>query len=168
MIFVLPQELLQHILDSTDYLAQIRLTLTCNKFKLLKITNMYVPNSLTSQLSENILLRYTDIQKLNLYDNTLTKDISYLKHLTHLNISGACQINQEQIDKQVKLKQLIMNNNPHVTMIRHLTKLEDLSVMGCCRMSEIEINLLSLKSLRIDFNCELHKENLLFYRIQQV
>lgn len=159
----LPLELLQKIVDTADYLVQIRLSSTCYKFNLLKITNMYIPNSFSTQLSENMLQKYIYIQKLNLYDNTTIKDISYLKHLTYLNISGSCSISQQQIDDQFELKTLVMNNNPHVTKLHHLTKLEDLSIMGCCRITEFEINLLSLKNLRINFNPMIRKENLLFY-----
>lgn len=163
-IHTLPIEIIQYIIDSADYLIQINIISSCKNFKSLKITNMYVPNTLSSKLNENILQKHVYITKLNLYDNKIINNINYLKYLTHLNISGSCIIGQKQINEQRELTHLDMNNNSHVTSLHHLTKLEKLSIMGCCKISENEINKLSsLKSLQISFNHDLKKEILVFY-----
>ena len=151
MITNLPIEINQIIMDMLDFRSQINFKYTFRNH--LYITNFNVPLILSSIITEEILKNHPRIEHLNLYDNKLVSDISFLTHITSLNISGSCIIGQEQITHLVNLRELDVSNNVKVKTLVCFKKLKELIMDGICNISKEECQKLTqLTKLQCKYN----------------
>lgn len=150
-IFMLVPEIFYQIMDYLEFHSQITLLITCkNNFN---ITNFDVPFYLSRQITLQKLKQNPHINKLNLYDNVNVNDISFLKNITYLNISGSCSISQDHISHLTNLRILDISNNVKVNKLDMFQKLETLKINGICNIGIYEMGLLpNLKTISKMYN----------------
>ena len=119
------------IFPKLDILSQLRLRATCKYFYTnLDITDLYnIDYKYREKLTDEILLKYPKLEKLNAWNNPKITKISYLKNLKILNASDNSGINDESLIG-LDLVELNVNDNPKITKINSLEKFKNIK----CRM----------------------------------
>lgn len=132
----LPLEICQEILESLDFLSQIRLRQTCKYLNLLSIIDFYnIPFKYTQLLTNEILEQHRNIKYLNISSNNNITTVNALKFLTKLDISD-CIISNSGITNCYNLTELDASYNPYITNINHLTELTKLFANYTCGITD--------------------------------
>ncbi len=95
-------------------------------------------------MDNNILIKYKDIEQLNLRRNRLVTDLNFLTKLKKLNITGH-EIRDQGI-KGLNLEILIANGSC-ITKLNHMTNLRKLDISFCYQFDKNGINNLNLETL---------------------
>ena len=115
------------IFPKLDLLSQLRLRATCKYlYTNLDITDLYnIDIEYRGKLTNEILLQYPKLEKLDTRDNSKITNISYLKNLKILDASWYSGINDESLIG-LDLIKLNVWGNPNITKISHLKNLKKL------------------------------------------
>jgi hypothetical protein len=174
MIDNLPIDIIRYVSNFLDSEAQMAFVNLATVFKTnIHITNFNVRYKFSSIITNDVLNKYTRINHLNLYDNKRVNNISHLKYITMLNISGSCKINQNNINHLINLTELDISNNINIHKVSIFTQLKKLHLCGVCNVSVDEINRLhNLEYINLKFNPDaaniinnLKKKNIINYNI---
>ena len=146
----LPYDVLQFcILDKLDFLSKIRFRQVCKKFYRLEIWDFYnIDIQYLYILTDNILMGYPFIRKLNASYNSKITNVNYMTKLQVLHAGNDCGIDDNGI-KDLNLIELNAFNNSKITNVNHMTKLQILYARGDCGIDDNgikDLNLIKLDS----------------------
>lgn len=150
----LPIEIIQYISNFLDHISQLNfISTSCILRTNINVTNFYVRYLISPKLINNQLKKHIYIKYLNLSNNEHINDLTYLKYIVKLDISGVCTTTQSNINHLVNLVELNISNNINICKLGMFKKLEKLYMRGICNVNIEEINKLpKLKYLNIIFN----------------
>lgn len=154
----IPLEIWQIILNSIDFLSQIRLRQVSKQLYLLSIHNFYtIPNKYQQLLTNKILLQHPNIKYLDASNNPKITNINHLPLLQRLRASNKvtftisselCGISDNSMKQCVNLKFLDASDNPKITNVNHCTKLIALMACDNCGITDYGMSeCVNLKSL---------------------
>src|SRR6201992_4521516 len=108
---------LQNIFIFCDFKSQLNLSSSCKFFNNnLLIVDLYnINDNIRSLLNDKILkqTKYKHITKLDASYNKKIKDVSHMRSIKKLNVSGNCRINQNGI-KDLHLVELNASDNKKI------------------------------------------------------
>lgn len=149
----LPIELYQIILEQSDFIDQIHLTMV-NKYmhQNLKIKDFYhIDYTLINKLNDDILKQYPYITKLNISSNQHVRNINHLKFLKSLKAGRGCYLDDQGVTA-LNLEELDVSYGFGITDVNHMTNLKILCAKGFCGLSDMGIRNINLIKLIVSHN----------------
>ena len=117
----IPLCVLQYIADKylnfNDIINIIKINKKCNRIKIKDFYN--IPDKIKNKLTNEILNKYNDIEKLDANNNPKITNINHLEKLKTLCAYGDCGINNEGIKNLTNLKYFDASHNQKITNINH-------------------------------------------------
>ena len=114
----LPIELWQEIMEQSNTIEQIQLTMVCKYFQNnLQVTDLYnCPEKYLKILSDKELDRYPYVKKLNACNNRKITKVNHMTNLRKLDARGECGIDDKGLEG-LNLYKLNAHNNKKITKI---------------------------------------------------